>query len=197
MPFDDKTSILTYPIGSGDMRYMLENMRTVYLHGDAANGFDITGEVPEAGEISRANLAEILLEMALTWDAPKDHPHSPEQMGNYGTHIGQALAQAVMASTPDSTIWQRAELGMTSLLHSLNLEYSDESSAGELRFGITHCPLCAAAEKTGIVSETETAHYALRAICQSLTQTLDSRLQFQSSSGEGTRHVLSVSALSQ
>ena len=194
MSFVEKTSILTYPIGSGDMRYMLENMRTVYLHGDATNGFDITGEVPEAGEISRANLAEILLEMALTWDAPKDHPHSPEQMDSYGTHIGQALAQAVTMSTPESTVWQRAELGMTSLLHSLNIEFSDESDADELCFGITHCPLCAAAEKTGIVSETETAHYALRAICQSLTQTLDPHLQCQSAPGDGTPLVLKITS---
>ena len=192
MSFDDKISILTYPIGSGDMRYMLENMRTVYLQGDAANGFNITGEVPEAGEISRANLAEMLLEMALTWDAPKEHPHSPEQMDHYGTHIGQALAQAVTASTPDSTIWQRVELGMTSLLHSLNIKYTFKASPGELRFGINHCPLCAAAETTGIVSETETAHYALRAICQNLTQTLDPSLQFQSAQDGESRHVLTV-----
>lgn len=191
----DKTSILTYPIGSGDMRYMLENMRTVYLHGDAQTGFQISGEVPEAGEISRANLAEMLLEMALTWDAPREHPYSPQQMDNYGTHIGKALAQAVADSTPERTVWQRAQLGMTSLLHSLNIDYTDESSPGELRFGIAHCPLCAAAEKTGIVSETETAHYALRAICQSLTQTLDPDWQFRAAPGEGAQHILTVTPL--
>lgn len=188
----DKTSILTYPIGSGDMRYMLENERTIYLEGNAQTGYTICGEIPEAGAISRANLAEMLLEMALAWDAPREHYASPQQMEFYGRRIGQALAQAINQHASEQTIWQRAEMGMTSLLHSLNIAYRREVGQGELRYGIDHCPLCAAADASGIKNETETAHHALRAICQSLTQTIDPTLQFAAREGAETRHILSV-----
>lgn len=188
----DKTSILTYPIGSGDMRYMLENERTIYLEGNAQTGYTICGEIPEAGTISRANLAEMLLEMALAWDAPREHYASPQQMEFYGRRIGQALAQAINQHAPEQTVWQRAEMGMTSLLHSLNIVYRREVGQGELRYGIDHCPLCAAADASGIKSETETAHYALRAICQSLTQAIDPTLQFAAREGAEATHILSV-----
>lgn len=194
MPINDKTSILTYPIGSGDMRYMLENERTIFIEGDAQTGYMIRGEIPEAGAISRANLAEMLLEMALAWDAPRKHDASSQQMNVYGQRIGQALAQVIKQQTPDQNTWQQAELGMTSLLHSLNIAYRQEAGQGALHYGINHCPLCAAADTSGIKSLTETAHFALRAICQSLTQTIDPTFQFSAQEGNEAKHVLTILA---
>ena len=194
MQTNDKTSILTYPIGSGDMRYMLENERTIYIEGDAQTGYIISGEIPEAGTISRINLAEMLLEMALTWDTPREHNAGPQKMDFYGRRIGQALAHTINEQAPEQNGWQRAELGMIGLLHSLNIAYRQEAAQGELRYGIDHCPLCAAADSKRIKNETETAHHALRAICQSFTQAIDPSLQFTSREGTKAKHVLTILA---
>ena len=130
--------------------------------------------------------------MALAWDAPREHYASPQQMEFYGRRIGQALGKAINQHALEQTVWQRAEMGMTSLLHSLNIAYRREIGRSELHYGIDHCPLCAAADASGIKSETETAHHALRAICQSLAQTIDPTLQFSAREGAEARHILSV-----
>ena len=93
-----KKQVLTYPIASGGMCYAVENERTVYLEGDAGAGHKLYGQLPGGSEASAVNLAEVLLEFAMTWNAPGDQSEARRQMQVFGGHIGQALGRQSAAA---------------------------------------------------------------------------------------------------
>ena len=89
---DHKKRVLTYPIAIGGMCYAVENERTVYLEGDPETGYSLYGQIPGTTEGSAVNLAEVLLEFAMTWNGPGDRSEARRQMQVFGGHIGEALA---------------------------------------------------------------------------------------------------------
>ena len=88
---DHRRQILTYQIASGEMRYVVENERAVYLQGDPETGFIIYGEIPDERDASSVNLAEVLLEFAMAWNAPGDASEARGRMHVFADVLGKSV----------------------------------------------------------------------------------------------------------
>lgn len=192
---DRRRQILTYQIASGEMRYVVENERTVYLQGDPETGFILYGEIPDEGDVSSVNLAEVLLEFAMSWHAPGDQSEARRQMETFGRHIGEALADQIAQTMPVSGVLQRAAHALEDVFRSLNAPLANQQQTkNELRYELDQCPLRVAAEVTGMGREADPAHHALNAICQSLVSAIDPKLRIQLPGGPNAEHVIRVLA---
>lgn len=189
-----KKQVLTYPIASGEMCYAVENERTVYLEGDPETGYNLYGQVPGGTEASAVNLAEVLLEFAMTWNAPGDPPEARRQMQVFGGHIGEALATQDVQVKPINCVLGRAAGALEDVFLSLDASFACRQTKSEVRFQLDQSPLSSAAELTGLEQEAELAHHAFNAICQSLVSAIDPELQVQLPGGPNEEHTISVMA---
>jgi hypothetical protein len=188
--------ILTYQIASGEMRYELENERTVYLQGGPETGFILYGKIPDAADVSSVNLAQVLLEFAMSWHAPRgDQSEARRQMKNFGRHIGEALADRIAQTVPVSDVLQRAAHALEDIFRSLNASIaSHQETENELRYELDQCPLHLAAEVTGMGREVYPAQHALNAVFQGLVTAIDPGLRIQLTDGPNARPVIRVIA---
>ena len=187
-----KKQLTTYPIGSGEMCYAVQNERTVYLQGDAETGFSVYGQISGGGEASCANLSEVLLEFAMTWNAPGDPSEARRQMQLFGGHIGQALATQSARAKPVKPGLGLAAGALEDVFRSLDASFACHGTQSEVSYHLDQSPLRVAAEATGLEQEAELAHYAFNAICQSLVSTLDPELRIQLPGGPNAEHTISV-----
>jgi hypothetical protein len=164
-----KKQVLTYPIASGAMCYAAENERTIYLQGKMESGFSLYGQIAGGGQASCVNLAEVLLEFAMTWNAPGDPSEARRQMQNFGGRIGEALGTQSATAQP-------------------------VNSDGQVRFQLAQSPLRAAAEVNGLEREVELAHHAFSALCQRTVSAVSSELQLQLPGSPDAEHIISLTA---
>ena len=191
---DHKKQVLTYPIASGGMGYAVENERTVYLEGDPETGYSLYGQIPGTTEASAVNLAEVLLEFAMTWNSPGDTSEARRQMQVFGEHIGEALATQSVQVKPVNGGLGRAAGALEDVFRSLDASFACCHTKSVVSFQLDQSPLRKAAEVTGLEQEVELAHHAYGAICQSLVGAIDPKLQVQLPGGPNTAHTISVMA---
>ena len=191
---DHKRQIVTYPIASGGMYYPVENERTVYLEGDPETGYSLYGQIPGATEASAVNLAEVLLEFAMTWNGPGDPCEARRQMQVFGGHIGEALATESAGVKPLNSGLGRAAGALEDVFRSLDASFAYRQTRSEVSFQLDQNPLRSAAEATGLEQEADLAHHAYNAICQSLVSAIDPDLQVQLPGGPNVEHTISVMA---
>jgi hypothetical protein len=168
-----KDNILTYPIASCDAYYTVESERTIYLKDDPGVGISILGEIPFLGEISSANLAIILLELARTIDIPGNKEKGIQLLKKFGNKIGDALVDHINQLLPTSSEIDRIGFGIESILHSLDADYICRNIKNVKRYEINECPLCSAENISGIINETYNAHYALNSLYKDVVHKID------------------------
>lgn len=173
-----ETSILTYPIASGDMRYMVEGLRTLYIENTNENNFVLFGNLPEANDTSKVDLAQVLLEFAMAWDVPDDQARSHQEMEGFGRFVGKTIAEQIKHQLPHNSVPQWADVGIQSILHSMNVPYTATQTPQELSYSFGKCPLCISAECTGMVGEVAMAHQAFMSLLQVMVNSLDPAVQF-------------------
>jgi len=189
-----KKQVLTYPIASGETCYAAENERTIYLQGDVETGFSLYGQIAGGGQASCVNLAQVLLEFAMTWNAPGDPSEARRQMQNFGGRIGQALGMRSAAAQPVNSALARAAVALEDVLLSLDAPIAFRHTNGQVRFHLHQSPLRVAAEATGMEREVELAHHAFSALCQSTVSAVSSELQLQLPNSPDAEHVISLTA---
>jgi hypothetical protein len=176
------------------MRYMVENERTLYLRGDPETGFILYGEIPDGGEASSVNLAEVLLEFAMSWDVPGDQAEAGRRMQIFGRRIGEAVADHIVRTMPVRDVLQYAAYALEDVFRSLDAPFANQQTKNELRYGLAQCSLRVAAEATGMGPEVDLAHHALNALYQSLVSALAPQLRIQLPGGPNAEHVIRVLA---
>jgi hypothetical protein len=189
-----KRSILTYPIASGEMYYAVANERAVYLQGDPEAGFSLYGQILNGGDASSANLAEVLLEFAMTWSTPGDPSEARRQMQIFGKHLGEALADQRARAKPVNGALGCAAGALEDVLRSLKAPFGVQHTKSKVRYELDRCPLCVTAEVTGTDREAELARHALHALYRSLVNAIDPGLQIKVSGEPNAKHAISVVA---
>jgi hypothetical protein len=189
-----RKQVLTYPIAGGQMCHAVENERTVYLEGDPETGYSLYGQIPGGTEASAVNLAEILLEFAMTWNAPGDPSEARRQMQVFGGRIGEVLATQDVQGKPVNCVLGRAAGALEDVFRSLDASFARRQTKSKVSFQLDQSPLHAAAELTGLKRETELAHHAFNAICQSLVSAIEPELQVQLPGGPNVEHTINVMA---
>ena len=191
---DNSRPILTYPIASGEMHYVVENQRTVYFQGDPETGFSLCGRIADGSEASTVNLAEVLFEFAMTWNTPGDPSEARRQMRIFGGNIGEALADQSTQAEPVDCALGRAASVLKDVFCSLDVSFTVQHTKNEVRYELDQYPLRVAAEVTGMGREAELAHHALNAICQSVVNAIDPQLQIQLPGASNGEHAISLLA---
>jgi hypothetical protein len=176
------------------MYYPVENERTVYLKGDPETGYSLYGQIPGTTEASAVNLAEVLLEFAMTWSAPGDPSEARRQMQVFGGHIGEALATESARVKPLNGGLGRAAVALEDVFRSLDASFACCQTKSVVNFQLDQSPLRHAAEVTGLEQEAELAQHAYNAICQSLVGAIDPDLLVQLPGGHNAEHTISIMA---
>jgi hypothetical protein len=178
------------------MCYAAENERTIYLQGDAETGFSLYGQIAGGGQASRVNLAQVLLEFAMTWNAPGDPSEARRQMQKFGGRIGEALGTQSAAAQPVNSVLARAALALEDVLLSLDAPFAFRHTNGQVRFQLGQSPLQVAAEANGLEREVDLAHHAFSALCQSTVGAVSPDLQLQLPGSPNVEHTISLTAAS-
>lgn len=186
--------LLTYPITSGLMCYAVVNERTVYLQGAPEAGFRLYGQMPGGSEASSVNLAEVLLEFAMAWNAPGDVPEARRQMQIFGRRLGEALADQRAQAKPVNGVLGCAADALEDVLRSLDASFARRQTESEVHYQLDRSPLRIATEVTGLEREAELAHHVFNAICQSLVSAIDPELHIQLPGGPNQGCTISVRA---
>jgi hypothetical protein len=186
------TPIFTYPIASGPICYAAVSERAVYLQGDLEAGFRLYGQTPGGSEASSANLTQMLLEFAMTWNMAEDASEARRQMHIFGRRLGEALADQRAPTKPVNGVLGRAADALEDVFRSLDASFARRQTESELRYQLDPCPLHAAAQVATMEGEAELAHYALNAICQSVVEALAPELHIQLPDGPDVEQVISV-----
>jgi hypothetical protein len=186
--------VLTYPIASGGMYCAVVNHRTVYLQGDPEAGFSLYGEIPGGSEASSINLAQVLLEFAMAWNAPGDAAEARRQMQLFGRHLGEALAEQRAPAKPVNGVLGRAAEALEDVFRSLEAPFACYQTNSEVHYQLDPSPLHLATEVTTMEQEVGLAHHALNAIYQSVVGAVDPKLRLRLPRGPNVEQVVSVAA---
>jgi hypothetical protein len=175
------------------MGYTVENERTVYVQGNSQTGFSLYGQIP-GGKAFTVNLAEVLLEFAMTWNTPGDPCEARRQMQIFGGRIGQALATQSAQIEPFNCGLGRAAYALEDIFRSLDASFGCHQTQSKVRYQLDQSPLHVADEVTGLEQEAELAHHAFSAICQSLVSAIDPELEIQFPGGPNAEHTITLMA---
>jgi len=167
-----ETPVYTYVIASGDMRYIENNQRNVYLRQDPDRGLIVRGEIPGCEPDYYADLSQIFLEYGLTCEGCKTPQEADRYMAGFGACLGEGLALRLRASLAGQEPVDRLSAAFEFLLRSMAASFSVERGDDQLRFVLEYCPLGASGRRHGIGRELALARRGFVALCQRMLQAL-------------------------
>ncbi|YCM46821.1 hypothetical protein V2O64_25210 (plasmid) [Verrucomicrobiaceae bacterium 227] len=166
--------IYSFIVRSGSPRDIPMFERTIFLGGNANEGFRLWGNVD--GEENVNDLSEILLEDALSSDAPGDLEASEHVADGFSHALARSLARHVSEQTPTLSKKERAKLTLDCLMHSLDANYTEANTSGNHQYNFSQNPIREAAKRTGI-DEIALAEHALHTLLQETILAIDPSLQ--------------------
>ena len=172
-----------------EARDVIMFQRTVFLEGDATDGFRLVAKIDE--ENSAIDLSEILLEDAMSSDVPGDVSISEDVVDGFGHVLGQAVARQLVERTSDHSAEERAALALACLVRSLGATFTEEDLNGVQQYRFDHCPLCDASDRTGI-EEVDLAHRALSALLETTIGTILPGQGVRMPRGKNEEHVFGL-----
>lgn len=186
-------ALCSYVLASGDMFYGEAAQRFIYLSHNPDDGFRVRGEIPGQGQETAVDLAQILLEYSMTCKAISDLPDAYRQMDRFGARLGEALALHIIEGTPAKTDAHRCYSALECVLDSMHASFTVQEVKGNLQYTLPNCPLCEAADRSG-VRHVRLAHHGLNAVCQRLLDGIAPDYAIQIPFSPTAEHVFSVIA---
>jgi hypothetical protein len=175
---------LTYPLASGDMRYIEIGERQLFLRNDPQKGLVFRGEISGCGADCYAELNEILLEYAMSCEGCKEQGEAETQV----VHFGEKLAKILIAELNHDITQLSAEENLSNafrcILNSMSSAYIEEISEAHLMYSIECCPLTECAINTGFSRSVEMAYLSFVALCESIIQDFASNWELLQPSSE-------------
>jgi hypothetical protein len=167
-----ESSLFTYEIASGDMRFITLNERTLFLRNDPDNGPVMRGEICDLGPDCYADLSQVLLEYAVSCEGCRDHERAGELVACTGERLGRILARRLFQDAPELPVIDQVCGAFDFILHSMGADHRMEQGAGNVRYELVGCPLLDTAERTGFVRGLVAARQGFIALCDSMLNTL-------------------------
>jgi hypothetical protein len=171
--------LFIYRIASGEMKYIEVNEREVHFRSDPQTGSLIWGEIPGCGESCNADLAQMILEYAMSCEACDDAAITEGLLNVFGKRLSESLAARIQQIAPTETALERAVRALECIHLSMNVPFSVERDNDEIRCRLDLSPLSEAARRTGIGGRLELAYRALYALYQGVAQTVDPGLSIR------------------
>lgn len=167
--------LFRYMVASADMYYAEEEQRDVLLGKDDYGHIRIWGETADGGPATKIGLCRVFLEYAMycaSWcTAAEAHYH----VQNFGERLGHRLAQYLqenpaLVEADDPTI--RA---LEQIFGAVGAAFSEEHIESGVRFLVSHCPVEAAAKRSGL-TQVELARHGINALCRTLILDMNPQL---------------------
>lgn len=164
--------LFSYPLASGDMRFIQVNERIIFLRNDPDLGPLLRGEISGCGSSCFADLAQILLEFGMNCEGCKDQKSAESEIAAFGERLGISLVNELSQYLGDQHPQDRLASVLICVLNSMDVPFTFQHTPEKLHFTLAHCPLCAAGSKSGLNREMALARLGFAALCQTLVQSL-------------------------
>lgn len=154
--------VFRYVVSSTEMRHIERAERCVYVGSDAAGLPLIWGEITDCGEACNANLADLLLEYAMSTEGSSDPSLWAEACRTFAEQVSRPVAGIAsgVAAEPDAP----AQSALTGLLRSMAPGDAEPDNSGGL--GFADCPLCSTASAGGTQRVADRAHDLFLELCR-------------------------------
>jgi hypothetical protein len=164
--------LFSYPLASGDMRFIQVNERVIFLRNDLELGPVMRGEISGCGTSCFADLSQIFLEFGMNCEGCRDEKSAEEQIIAFGEHLGISLADELRQYVAGQQPVEQLAGVFACVLNSMDVPFSEQRSADKLHFTLAHCPLCAAGDRSGLNREMTLARLGFAAFCTALVSSL-------------------------
>lgn len=164
--------VFSYPLASGDMRYIEIGEREIYLRSKLETGMVFRGEISGCGSDCFIELNEILLEYAMSCEGCREKNTAGEEVSCFGEHLGKILAVHIQDAIADMTVEDKLAYAFKCILNSMSSKYSEIISRARLEYSLDCCPLRECARDSGLNRSVEMAQISFVALCQYLVESL-------------------------
>ena len=168
----EKSPVFSYPLASGDMRYIEIGEREIYLRNDPDNGLVFRGEISGCGSKCYVELNEILLEYAMSCEGCREESKAGEEVSCFGEHLGKILVAHTRNAVTDLPVEDKLAYSFKCILNSMSSKYQVGISEDRLDYSLDCCPLRECARNTGLNRSVEMAQISFVALCNHLIQSL-------------------------
>lgn len=154
--------VFRYIVSSTEMRHIERAERCVYVGSDAAGLPLIWGEITDCGEACNANLADLLLEYAMSMEGSSDPSLWAEACRTFAEQISTPVAgiAAGDVAEPDAP----ARIALAGMLRSMAPGAAEPDDSRGL--GFADCPLCSTASAGGTRRVADRAHDLFLDLCR-------------------------------
>lgn len=164
--------VFSYPLASGDMRYIEIGEREIYLRSDTPSGIVFRGEISGCGSECFVELNEILLEYAMSCEGCREESKAGEEVSCFGEHLGKILVANIDDDIADMSVEDKLAYTFKCILNSMSSKYSENISVDRLEYSLDCCPLRECARDTGLNRSVEMAQISFVALCNYLIKSL-------------------------
>jgi hypothetical protein len=164
--------ILSYPLASGDMRYIEIGEREIYLRKDPKLGLVFRGEISGCGSDCFVELNEILLEYAMSCEGCREEIVAAKEVSCFGELLGKILVANIVDDIINMGTIDKLSTTFKCILNSMSSKYIEQASTDRLEYSLDCCPLRECARDTGLNRSVEMAQISFVALCRYITNSL-------------------------
>jgi hypothetical protein len=180
----EKHQLHTFALADTHTHRVEGEMWDIHVQPNGDGCLNVVGEIPGDGQENGATMLQILLQFAETCNQASNLIQSYRKMGSFGVRMGEAIAESIRDIMPHADPIQQAALAIETVLRSL----SPQLTIPEIHFELDCCPLCEASASSDDGRKEDLAHHALIALCQSMVQAIDPRLQIRMPTSPHSAH---------
>jgi hypothetical protein len=164
--------VFSYPLASGDMRYIEIGERDIYLRKDPTSGTVFRGEISGCGPECFVELNEILLEYAMSCEGCREEDIAAEEVAHFGENLGKILLETTRDDIAKLTKSEQIANSFRCILNSMNSKYTEQINSSYLEYSLDCCPLRECAKDTGLNRSVELAQISFVALCRQIIRSL-------------------------
>ena len=158
--------LFSYPIASGDLRYIEVNTREIHLVDQAETGYLIRGEIPGCGPGCDINLSQIFLEFSVSCEGCRDLEAAQETVTQFGKHLAEILAPRFSNAASGGSVSDQIHFAFECLLNSLEVDHVALRDEDRFQFTLQKCPFKTSADQSGFARGLNLAYSGFGALCQ-------------------------------
>lgn len=163
-----ETPVFSYTLASADLRYIEIGERDIYLRHDQEKGPIFRGEIAGCGPGCDINLAEVLLEYAMSCEGCSRAELATEMLTSFGDHLGQVYVEKIIPGKSSTDTHQDLSAAIVCILNSMDSKFNQEITHSSLSYSLECCPLSECARDTGLNRSVEMAYLVLITLLRSL-----------------------------
>jgi len=166
------TPVFSYPLASGDMRYIEIGERDIFLRKDPTSGMVFRGEISGCGSDCFVELNEILLEFAMSCEGCREKSLAAGEVADFGEHLGKILLETTHDDISELTETEKLANSFRCLLNSMSSKYTEQINSSYLEYSLECCPLRECAKDTGLNRSVALAQISFVALCKHIIKSL-------------------------